>query len=112
MVSTQRPKPILVFRVELVCLLCADNIGVLETRRWPSLGPAMLHAGGQPPMSVVNWSRLHCERCGGNVYADEVSTSWVYPPEAWQELDRPRRGRPPRWLVAERQAARLEADRE
>jgi hypothetical protein len=44
--------------------------------------------------------------CGGNLYPDEIKTRRVYPPLSREELDVPRRGRPPNWLVAQRLAAR------
>ncbi|HET6315887.1 MAG TPA: hypothetical protein VFG86_05475 [Chloroflexota bacterium] len=98
---------VVVFRVELRCLACARILGTLETRRWPCIGPAVLDIPGTiSPVSVADWSRLRCATCGGNAYADEVRTVRLYPPVAWDDLEAPRRGRPPSWLVAQRQAAR------
>jgi hypothetical protein len=102
--------PIVVFRVDLGCLLCGRTIGTFETRRWPWFGPVVLHRPcGEPAMSAENWSRLRCTTCGGNVYADEVRTAKLYPSVSLDDLELPRRGRPPRWLVAQRQAARFTA---
>ena len=53
---------------------------------------------------MLAWRGLHCPRCGsGSLFLDEPETI-VRRDERlgrldW-DLDRPRRGRPPRWLVA------------
>ena len=97
---------IVVIRVELRCLACGRAVGILETPRWPWLGPALLHAaGGASAVSVANWTRLRCATCGGNAYPDEVSTARVYPTVSWDGMEPPRRGRPPRSLVAQRDTA-------
>ena len=58
---------------------------------------------GRPSAVSVDWSRLRCGSCGGNAYADDVRTTRIYPALAWDQLEPPRRGRPPRWLIAERE---------
>jgi hypothetical protein len=52
------------------------------------------------------WWRLRCAVCGGNTTANDVSirTVRLEPAIDWREV-RPRRGRPPKWLVEQRQAA-------
>jgi hypothetical protein len=101
--------PISVFRIELACLLCGRAIGTLETRCWSLLGPALLrHAGQSRAVSIADWSRLRCATCGGNVYVDEIRTARLYPSGSWDDLERPRRGRPPKRLAAQRQVAALE----
>ena len=105
--SPSRSDPVILFLVELRCLSCARVIGTLETRRWPWHGPASLRpTAGARPVPVANWPNLRCATCGGNVYADEVETIRVYPRVSWDDLEQPRRGRPPAWLVAQRRAAR------
>jgi hypothetical protein len=102
--------PIVVFRVDLGCLLCARTIGTFETRRWPWFGPVVLRPPHEAPaVSVANWSRLRCLTCGGNVYPDEVRTVKHYPFVCLDDLELPRRGRPPRWLVEQRRAARSDS---
>jgi hypothetical protein len=63
------------------------------------------HARGARSV-VGRLTDLRCARCHGPVYADPFETRQQYRPVL--ELERPRRGRPPRWLVeqhlAERQA--------
>lgn len=92
--------------VELRCLLCAETIGTLEMDHWPSFGPARLRTTpGEPPVAIANWTGLRCARCRGNGFPDEISTTSVHPPVSWDDLERPRRGRPPKLLAAQRQAA-------
>ena len=100
-------RPILVFHIDLICLLCGRALGILQTRRWPSRAPALFRPDGQArAVEIADWCRLRCPTCGGNVYPDEVSTVRVYPSVRWDD-ERPRRGRPPKWLLAQRQAARV-----
>jgi len=47
---------------------------------------------------------LRCASCGGNAYPDEVIVVRLYPPVRCDDGDPPRRGRPPKWLVAARKA--------
>jgi hypothetical protein len=97
---------IVVVVVELRCFLCADTIGTLEMDHWPSFGPARLRTTpAAPSVAIADWTGLRCARCGGNVYPDEISTTSVHPPVSWDDLERPRRGRPPKLLAAQRQAA-------
>ena len=101
--------PISVFRIELECLLCGRAIGALETRCWPVFGPVLLRSTGQSPaVCIADWSRLRCATCGGNVYVEEIRTARLYPSGSWDDLERPRRGRPPKRLAAQRQVAALE----
>ncbi len=94
-----------VILVELRCLLCARTIGSLEAERWLALGPMLFRpAGVDHPVWITDWRRIRCALCGGNSYPDEVTTVRVYPPIRWDDSDRPRRGRPPKWLVAARRA--------
>jgi hypothetical protein len=107
--SSTESGPIGVFRIELACLLCGRAIGTLETRGWPVLGPAVLRSTGESPaVCIADWRRLRCATCGGNVYVDELRTARLCPSGSWADLEQPRRGRPPRTLAAQRQAAALE----
>ena len=89
--TTSESGPIVLFLVELRCLQCARCVGTLETHQWPWHGPALLRSSGaRQAIPVADWSRLHCAACGGNVYADEVTTQRQYPHVSWDDLDRPR----------------------
>ena len=103
--SAQPPTCRVVTRVELRCLLCGRNIGSLETAYWVCIGPVFFRpAGVDHIVRVTDWRRLRCASCGGNAIPDEVTTIHVYPPLHWDEDGPPRRGRPPKWLVAARKA--------
>lgn len=95
----------ILFLVDLRCLQCGRTAGTLETSQWPWSGPATLRVAPHETVQVADWTRLRCGRCGGNVYSDEVTTTRRYPRVSWDDLDKPRRGRPPGWLVAQRKAA-------
>jgi hypothetical protein len=91
---------------ELACLLCGRGQGLLEATTWPPTGPVRLHAmPGCPSVRLDATGRLHCVSCGGSVVATEVTSQrvWIDVPVDWN-TDRPRRGRPPNWLVAQRAA--------
>jgi hypothetical protein len=97
--------PITLFLVDLECLQCGRLAGTFKSRNWPSRGTVEFHPAGQRhSVAVTNWSQLRCDVCGGNVYADEVKTTRLYPQLSRDDLDLPRRGRPPAWLVAQRRA--------
>jgi hypothetical protein len=103
--SARTPSYRVVTRVELRCLLCARTIGSLEAEHWPFLGPMLFRrAGDDLPVRITDWRRLRCAFCGGNPYPDEVATTRVYLPLRLGDDDPPRRGRPPKWLVAARKA--------
>ncbi len=82
-------RPIVVFHVELACLLCGRALGTLQIRQWPSRGPGTLRPiGPTPACQLADWCRLRCLVCGGNIYPDEVEAVRVYPPVQW-ENERP-----------------------
>src|SRR5689334_18981765 len=82
-----------VFTGMLRCHMCGQTCGVLEAS----------------DSRLVAWQRLHCPRCGsGSLFVDEleiVSRRIEVPLNLF--FEKPRRGRPPRWLVERR--ARNEA---
>ena len=97
--------PIHVVRADLRCLLCTRALGVLEAQRWPTSDPVLIRPyGSASAVQVAEWWNLRCPTCGGNPYPDEVEEVPVQPIFS-REDGKARRGRPPRWLVEERQAA-------
>jgi len=97
--------PIRVIRADLRCLLCTRALGVLEAQRWPTSDPVLFRPrSGASAVQVAEWWNLRCPTCGGNAYPDEVEEVPVQPIFS-REDGKARRGRPPRWLVEERQAA-------
>ena len=97
--------PIHVIRADLRCLLCTRALGVLEAQRWPAADPVLFRpCSGASAVQVAKWWNLRCPTCGGNSYADEVAEVRVHPTFS-REDGQARRGRPPRSLVEQRQAA-------
>jgi hypothetical protein len=104
--------PTVIYRIELRCLACGRAIGMLEAARWPAVGPCWFQAAdGSPAMPISDWARLRCAVCGGNVYEDGIQILRTYPPLSWEEDESHRRGRPPKWLVAQRRASGEAHDR-
>ena len=96
------PRRTIRFSVELGCLLCARDVGVLESSAWPSCAGSLLRPA-MPAVVVPDWHQLRCDTCGGSVIPMEVARRWIRnePPIDWL-ADRPRRGRPPKRLVDQR----------
>jgi hypothetical protein len=88
---------------DLVCFLCGATAGtVAAEQRPPPVAYTYTPAGGAA-VDVADWRRLRCPRCGGALFPDDVRIRRERPePVApWAE-ERPRRGRPPKWLVEQR----------
>jgi hypothetical protein len=97
---------------DLKCYLCGTVSGSIEREQTQSLlrgagGPVVLRRPGQPePISLQDWRRLRCDRCGGPLFLDETDVVVRRSEEYnWSE-ERPRRGRPPKRLVEQRQRER------
>ena len=91
------------FTIELACLLCGRDIGVLESETWPTYRPTLFRQPAAPTVSLTDWRRLRCGICGGAAMPTEVTCRLVRneSPVDWA-TERPRRGRPPKWLIAQR----------
>jgi hypothetical protein len=94
------------FVAEIACLLCARPVGTARANRWPPTGLVLFQPASSStasPLATI-W-RLRCPVCGGNTAVNEltVRTVRLEAPIDWQ-ADRPRLGRPPKWLVRLRQA--------
>jgi hypothetical protein len=91
--------------VELACLLCGRALGVLESDAWPTYRPTLLRRAGAAATQLADWRRVRCATCGGAAIPDEVICRPVRSEGAidWS-AERPRRGRPPRLLAAQRGA--------
>jgi hypothetical protein len=96
--------PTLLTNADVHCLLCARIVGSIQSEGRGLTGPFLFKAdSSERGIQIADWSRLRCTTCGGNVYPDDARTVRVYPPVAWDD-EQPRRGRPPKWLVAAREA--------
>ncbi len=94
---------------EITCLLCARTMGTATSECWPPRGLVWFQAAGSRTVCrIAAWWRLGCPDCGGNSAVSDlvVRTVRLAPPVDWRG-ERPRRGRPPAWLVAQRRAANL-----
>jgi hypothetical protein len=92
------------FVAEITCLLCARPVGTTRSNRWPPIGPILFQpADSNSANLLLAWWRVRCEMCGGNTAATELTTRTVRveQPIDWR-AERPRRGRPPKWLVEQR----------
>ncbi len=102
----ERRRSVVRVAAELGCLLCGRDQGILEADTWPPTGSVRFHPalGHAPPR--FKSGRFHCGGCGGSVIATEVTSQrvWSDVPVDWT-AERSRRGRPPKWLVAQRAAA-------
>jgi hypothetical protein len=83
--------------VELNCLMCGRELGVLECGAWPEFGAAILHRPCFPNVIVLNWRGLRCSVCAGAVVPSEIVSRRARKegPIDWGS-DKPRRGRPPK----------------
>ena len=93
-----------VLRAELRCYLCAETCGVLEAPPAATMPRvARFSAADGSPARVLAWNALRCPRCSsGSLFLDEPVIVVRRLERVDWALDRPRRGRPPRWLVAQR----------
>ena len=94
-----------VFVAEITCLMCTRVVGTAIDLRWPPLMTVLIQMEGSRVLRRVELRHLRCADCGGNTSASEVTRRLLRRERAidWQR-DQPRRGRPPKWLVAERVA--------
>ena len=94
-----------IFIAEITCLLCARPVGTARSNQWPPNAPILFQPADSPSASLlVAWWRLRCRICGGNTAVTELTTRLerLEPRIDWT-TERPRRGRPPRWLTDQQQ---------
>jgi hypothetical protein len=106
-----RPRQQRLVVAEIACLLCARPVGIMTSDRWPPTGAVVFQAAGSRAVTpLAAWRRMRCPICGGNTEVAELTVRKVRfeRPMDWQS-DRPRRGRPPKWLVALRRAGGSDA---
>jgi len=103
--STTTRKTTTVFVADITCILCSREIGIAVAPNWPPVISVLVQLEGSAVLRRIALDRLRCPDCGGNSAPSEVTTRLLRHerPIDWQE-EQPRRGRPPRWLVAQRTA--------
>jgi hypothetical protein len=97
-----------VFAAEIACLMCSRTVGIAVDTRWPPVSAVLFRVEGSTLFRRIPLHQLRCWECGGNTAPAEVSIRTLRreDPLDWQN-EIPHRGRPPRWLVEQRRAARL-----
>jgi hypothetical protein len=102
---------------DVKCYLCGTISGAIESEQTETAAAERVSstpgrsvryrlAGAREAQPHVDWRNIRCARCGGPTYLDEpnIITRRI---EEYNWLDeRPRRGRPPKRLVEERQRER------
>jgi len=101
-----------VFVAEITCLLCSRPVGIAIDSRWPPVSTVLIRLSGSKVLRRMALHQLRCGECGGNTAPTEVTERLIRRerPIDWQS-EQPPRGRPPKWLVAQRAAARLREHR-
>ena len=99
---SSEPQKTRLLRAELRCYLCGETCGVLEAPPAPAMPRVtQFHAADGSPARMLAWSALRCPRCNsGSLFVDEPEIVVRRFERIDWAVDRPRRGRPPRWLVA------------
>ena len=100
--SSSAPERYRVLRADLRCYLCAETFGALEAAPTaPMPAVARFCPADGSPSRLLAWRGLRCPRCrSSSLVLDELETV-VRRVERVDWVDeQPRRGRPPRWLVA------------
>ena len=87
------------------CYLCGHSAGVLRRLDGHAVGMVFRRHSDGAYVKVRNLVALRCPHCAGPVFVEEFEPRFRYRPEL-DRTDGPRRGRPPTWLVKQRQAER------
>ena len=95
-----------VFAAEITCLMCSRTVGTAVDAQWPPTTAVLFQLEGSKVFRRVPLHQLRCPDCRGNTAPTEVEIRTLRRerPVDWHN-ERPHRGRPPKWLVAQRQAA-------
>ena len=94
-----------VFVAEIACIMCTAVVGTAIDTRWPPVLTVLIEFDGSRVLQRVELDRLRCPQCGGNTAATEVTPRLLRRDRLDWRLDRPRLGRPPKWLAALRATA-------
>ena len=90
---------------DVKCFHCGQITGAVRTNRADRTSPLTFRAiGASADTPVRGGEQIRCHRCGGPTYFDEFEMRREAVHVDFSQ-ERPRRGRPPKRLVAERGAA-------
>ena len=99
--------------VEFGCLMCSRDFGTLVCTSLPVCGTITIQQPGgfHIDIGVDQLGFLRCPTCRGSILPTEVIREEVRVERRidWSE-ERPKRGRPPKWLVEERRKSAQERD--
>lgn len=100
-----------VFAAEITCLMCSRTVGIAVDIHWPPMTAVLFKLEGSTVFRRVPLHQLRCWECGGNTVPTEVTIRKLRRerPLDWQN-EQPHRGRPPKWLVEQRAAARRQRE--
>lgn len=111
--SSRRVRRVPRITVEFGCLMCSRDFGILVCESLPVCGTITIQQpGGFHVEFTVNQLRyLRCPSCRGSILPTEIIREEVRVERRidWSE-DRPKRGRPPKWLVEQRRKSAQERD--
>lgn len=99
--------------VEFGCLMCSRDFGILVCTSLPVYGTLTIQQPGgfRIEIAVDQLRFLRCPTCRGSILPTEIIREEVRVERRidWSE-DRPKRGRPPKWLVEQRRKNAQERD--
>ena len=99
--------------VEFSCLMCSRDFGTLVCTSLPVCGTITIQQPGgfHVEMGVDQLRFLRCPTCRGSILPTEIIREEVRVERRidWSE-ERPKRGRPPKWLVEQRRKNGQEPD--
>jgi hypothetical protein len=94
-------------QASLVCLQCGREIGCLERTARPGAPiQVVFRPAGAMLAGPVTPSGIRCAVCKGVAIVESERTVRQWDEQIDWTLDRPRRGRPPAWLVERRRRDR------
>jgi hypothetical protein len=93
--------------------MCSRFVGIAVDTNWPPVDTVLIQLEGSTVLRRMQLDRLRCPECGGNTAPTEVTTKRLRRERAidWQK-EQPRRGRPPKWLAAQRAAEQFRSEQE
>ena len=102
--------PIRVFvEADVKCFHCGQIVGVTRSDRGePRARSTFLATGATDEVALRRLGDVRCPRCGGPTYLDEFQTRYELGHIDFNDDvddERPRRGRPPKWLADLRRGA-------
>jgi len=102
-----RPDPpiqsYVIIRAGVMCLQCGRRLGFVQrvTDRERS-SASVFYPEGKDAGASRSWRSVHCPTCGGVPIVEDYEAVRQRVEHIDWSLDRPRRGRPSKWLVQQR----------